>query len=80
LEQVANIRLNAGQSTLDKDIKMASQAALELSSHLKNATNINTGNLDFSKFTASLRECDIQLAGSKNKLDDYVTALVQLGP
>jgi hypothetical protein len=34
-----------------KEIKEASNAALELKVHLENATNAKTGNLDFSKLS-----------------------------
>jgi hypothetical protein len=38
-----------------EEIAEASKAALELQSHLKAATNISTGNLDFTKLNTSLK-------------------------
>ena len=38
----------------DVSLKNASRAALELQQHLQNATNVNTGKLDLSRFSASL--------------------------
>ena len=40
LTQVSNISLNVGQSAFVDEIREASSAALELQSHLINATNI----------------------------------------
>ena len=38
------------------DINKASKAIAELKLHLKNATNVNTGNLDFTKLNESLNK------------------------
>jgi len=38
------------------DIREAISATAELSSRLQQATNVNTGNLDFSKFNNSLKQ------------------------
>ena len=73
LTQVSNISLNVGQSAFVDEIREASSAALELQSHLINATNINTGNLDFSKLNESLRH-------SNTSLEDYASSLAKLGP
>ena len=72
LKQVSNIQLNVGQETFTQEVREASQAALELSTHLTNATNIKTGNLDFTKFTHSL-------SASGKSVEDYANALMNLG-
>ena len=46
---------------------------MQLSSHLINATNASTGNLDFPKLQNSLKASNIQL-------QDYVNSLIKLGP
>ena len=68
LKQVSNMDLNVGVSQMTNDIQAASSAALELSSHLTAATNIKTGNLDFSKFAHSIQS-------SGKDLDHYASAL-----
>ena len=65
----ANLRIgiNAGE------IQKASQAALELSAHLKTATNVNTGTIDFTKLNSSIRS-------SGQSLEQYGQQLLKLGP
>ena len=57
---------------LTDEIQQATRAAAELQVHLQNATNKNTGNLDFGKFNQS-----IKAAGGS--LDTYAQRLLSLG-
>ena len=56
-----------------KDIQEATAAAAQLKVQLQAATNVNTGNLDLSKFQEQLKK-------SGKELGDYQNALFQLGP
>lgn len=56
-----------------EEIQKASMAALELSAHLKQATNINTGTLDFTKLESSIQH-------SNQKITTYAQSLLKLGP
>ena len=58
---------------ITKDIEEASRAAAELSVHLKNATNQQTGTLDFSKLNQSIKQ-------SGTSLQQYGRTLQSLGP
>jgi hypothetical protein len=58
---------------MTENIKKASNAAMELETHLKNATNIKTGTLDFSKLSESLKT-------SGKSLSDYGKDLLNIGP
>ena len=55
------------------EIREAISATAELSSRLQQATNVNTGNLDFSKFNNSLKQ-------SGQSLSSYGQQLQKLGP
>ena len=55
------------------DINKASKAIAELKLHLQNATNVNTGNLDFTKLNESLNK-------SGTTLQQYGDKLRSLGP
>ena len=54
-------------------IREATIATAELQSHLKNATNVDTGNLDFGKLSQSLKK-------SGKSLQEYGNTLRSLGP
>lgn len=56
----------------DVSLKNASRAALELQQHLQNATNVNTGKLDLSRFSASL-------SASGKDLNYFKTNLMAIG-
>ena len=71
LSQGANLNINAGK--MSEEIQKASQAAMELQSHLQNATNVQTGKLDFSKLNSSL-------SASNQTLQQYSAQLLKLGP
>ena len=58
---------------LTDDINEAIRATAELSTRLQQATNVNTGNLDFSKFNSSLKQ-------SGQSLQSYGQQLQKLGP
>lgn len=66
-----NINLTAGLNT--SELSKAVQMTAELSQHLKNATNINTGTLNFTEFSKSL-------TNSGKSITDYGRQLLQLGP
>ena len=53
--KVSTQSTGTGNSDLDKKIRDASSAALELKKHLSEATNVNTGKLDLSSFQKSLK-------------------------
>ena len=59
--------------TLTSQIQEASNAAAELKAHLKQATNIQTGNLDFSKLNQSLKQ-------SGHSLSEYAFKIRDIGP
>ena len=59
--------------TLTKQIQEASMAATQLQVHLKNATNVNTGTLDFTKLNQSLQK-------SQTNLSSYANKLLAIGP
>ena len=64
-----NLKLGINTS----DIQKASTEALELAAHLKQATNINTGTLDFTKLESSIRSSGKSIAA-------YGQSLLKLGP
>ena len=57
----------------DVNLKEASKAAAELQSHLRAAMNVDTGKLDLTRFSSSLKM-------SGKTLDQYRQSLVKLGP
>lgn len=57
---------------MTKDIQQGIKAAAELKTHLKNATNVETGSLDFSKLNQSIKQ-------SGSSLDAYGQKLQALG-
>lgn len=61
------------QMPLNKNLKEALNAAAQLKVALQAATNIDTGNLDLSKFSAQLKQSGIQLK-------DYAQHFINLGP
>jgi hypothetical protein len=60
-------------SGMADDIREATRATAELSVHLEKATNIKTGNLDFSKLNQSIKS-------SGKSLEAYGDQLLKLGP
>ena len=58
---------------ITKEIQGASRAAAELSVHLKEATNVQTGTLDFTKLNQSIKK-------SGTSLQEYGKTLVSMGP
>ena len=59
--------------SLTPKIKEAVSAAMELQTHLKNATNVTTGTLDFSKLNQSIKQ-------SGTTLSEYGRKLQAIGP
>lgn len=72
LSSLVNQPVGIGQK-LTADIMKATEAAAELKMHLQNATNVNTGTLDFGKLNQSLK-------ASGTSLSHYATQLQSLGP
>ena len=70
LVTMSNIKPAQGMTD---EIRKATNATAELSAHLQKATNIKTGNLDFSKLSQSLK-------ASGKSLDHYGEQLRRLGP
>lgn len=66
----ANLDVNA--DIMSKKLNEASQAARELKAHLDAATNVQTGNLDFTKLNKSLKDSNMTLV-------DYGKHLKALG-
>lgn len=73
LQQLATSSANLRIGISAGEIQKASQAALELSAHLKTATNVNTGTIDFTKLNSSIRS-------SGQSLEQYGQQLLKLGP
>lgn len=57
----------------DRELREAANAAKDLTTHLQNAVNVNTGKLDLNKFSQSLSQ-------SKQSLSDLYTSLSKAGP
>lgn len=56
----------------DRELREAANAAKDLTTHLQNAVNVNTGKLDLNKFSQSLSQ-------SKQSLSDLYTSLSKAG-
>ena len=72
LTALVNSPVGLGEK-LTADLVKASHAAAELKVHLKNATNVDTGALDFSKLNQSITK-------SGQSLSSYASQLQKLGP
>lgn len=72
LAQISSQNVNPAAG-MEANIKKASAAASELSIHLKNALNVNTGNIDLSKFNKSLTM-------SKTSLSSLTSGILSIGP
>ena len=68
LQDVAKMPGNASNLFDDTQIKKASQAALELQQHLSKAVNVDTGKLDLSRFSSSLKTSNKDLSAYCNTL------------
>lgn len=73
LEKVAAIGGSSSSLFNTSSMQEASKAARELQSHLQKAVDVNTGKLNLSTFSASLKS-------SGKSLADYKTSLEKLGP
>ena len=69
LSDVAKLPGKSTELFNDAEIKKASQAALELQQHLSKAVNMNTGKLDLSRFSASLKSSNKDLTHYCNSLN-----------
>ena len=72
LQEVAKMPGKASNLFDDTQIRQASQAALELQKHLSEAVNVNTGKLDLSRFSSSLK-------ASNKDLSTYCNTLLSTG-
>ena len=72
LQTIAKMPGNASSLFDDTEIKKASQAALELQQHLSKAVNTDTGKLDLSHFSSSLK-------ASNKDLSTYCNTLLKTG-
>ena len=73
LSRLSSMPININGSKMAGEIRQASDAALELQTHLKNAMNPQTGTLDFTKLNTSIQKSGTTLA-------EYGRKLQQLGP
>ena len=73
LTQAIQGAAGSGNGALTKEIVKATEAAVKLKSMLSQSMNVDTGNLDLSKFSQ-------QLAKNKVSLQDYARQLTALGP
>ncbi len=73
LSQIASAPAKSLNIPWTAELQEASAAAMELKVHLQNATNIKTGNLDFSKLNTSIQK-------SGKTLAEYGRQLQALGP
>jgi TP901 family phage tail tape measure protein len=73
LQEVGKLPGKATSLFDDAEIKAASQAAVELQQHLSKAVNVNTGKLDLSRLSASLK-------ASGKDLATYADQLNKVGP
>ena len=74
-QTLQNITKMPAKSNLfsDTQFKEASKAALELQMHLNNAVNVDTGKLDLSRLSASIKS-------SEKDLNTYISKLSAIGP
>lgn len=72
LQDIAKMPGNASSLFDDIGIKKASKAALELQQHLSKAVNLDTGKLDLSRFSSSLK-------ASGRDLNSYCDTLLSTG-
>ena len=73
LSQLSSTSANLKIGVNTGDIQKASQAAIELAAHLKQATNVDTGTLNFAKLNNSI-------TSSGKTLSAYGDQLLKLGP
>lgn len=74
LQNISNLgNLNSGNLKISKEILEASEAAIQLRSHLQAAMDVKTGQLNLSKL-------DSELSKSGMKLSDYASKLAAIGP
>lgn len=72
LQDIAKLPGKASSLFDDTDLKNASKAAIELQQHLNAAVNVNTGKLDLSRLSTSLK------AANKD-LNEYYSQLTKIG-
>jgi len=64
---------NTNFTTVERDLSSSVDAAMKLKIVLQEATNVNTGRLDLTKFQSSLKQSGMSLSTLK-------TELMALGP
>ena len=70
---IQNSGKNTSQLGITSEIKEATMAVAQLKTHLQNATNVQTGTLDFTKLNQSIQQ-------SGQSLTAYASNLKKLGP
>lgn len=73
LSQVINMPTAGLGEKMTTEINQAAHAAAELKVHLQNATNVKTGNLDFTKLNQSIKN-------SGSSLTEYAKKIQSIGP
>lgn len=73
LSSIINMSTAGLGADMATKINQASRAAAELKVHLENATNVKTGNLDFTKLNQSIKN-------SGTSLSAYAAKLKEIGP
>ena len=73
LSAIINMPSSSFANGITPKIQEATKAVAELKVHLQNATNVKTGNLDFTKLNQSIKN-------SGSSLSEYATKLQSLGP
>lgn len=73
LQNVAKMPFNAQTPFKSLGLEEASDAAIKLQRHLRDALNVDTGKLDLSRLSTSLKSAN-------ENLDDYYTNLLKAGP
>ena len=68
LSSTANLNIDGSFSGMTQEILKAKGAAGQLGRQLKEATDINTGKLDLSKFSASLKQSGMSVAQYRDQL------------
>ena len=69
LEHLSNTTIsNSFSFNLTKDLQEAANAAMQLKVQLENAVDVNTGNLDLTKFNESMAKSGMSLAKYQNQL------------
>ena len=67
------MQLQINDTNITQKLREASLAAADLKVHLEKATNVDTGTLDFSKLSQSMKQ-------SGTSLNEYANKIKEIGP